>query len=74
VYYGEASPQLGLQLYKLGKLQLYLQQLADAQTSLERASHILALTHGPVSGELHGALNCLTQCQEERRVALEKSA
>ncbi|XP_046547592.1 histone-lysine N-methyltransferase SMYD3-like [Haliotis rubra] len=40
------SPTVGIQLLKLGKLQLYLHRLQAARTSLQQAESILRVTHG----------------------------
>ncbi|WAR21468.1 SMYD3-like protein [Mya arenaria] len=73
-FYGEMSPHLAVQLFKVGKLQLYLgDDLKGALQSLERAQNIFKVTQG----EGHEILNTLElfvgQCREEMRMKLEKS-
>ncbi|XP_046376194.2 uncharacterized protein LOC124148945 [Haliotis rufescens] len=59
------SPTVGIQLVKLGKLQLYLRRLQAARTSLQQAESILRVTHGK-SHEVYQELSeLLYQCVTE---------
>ena len=66
--YPDGSPQVGIQLMKVGKLQLYLGELAAALKSLHQAQDILWITHGekhPLCSELSSLKH---QCEEEMRM------
>ena len=70
-YYPNCHPNVGVQLMKIGKLQLYLQQLQEAFVSLQQAEHILMNTHGTEHSLYAELKSLLEQCCEERRVELE---
>lgn len=69
----EYSPNLALQLFRVGKLQLYLQDLEDAHRSLSEAQKILEVTHGNEHDIYKDVTLFINQCKEELRVNLEKS-
>jgi len=57
----------------VGKLQLYLQDLDDAQKALSEAQNILEVTHGKDHDLYKEVSLFLSQCKEELRVKLDKS-
>ncbi|XP_056009715.1 histone-lysine N-methyltransferase SMYD3-like [Ostrea edulis] len=73
-YYPPYSPNVGIQLLKLGKIQLYLQNLKEALRFLQQANDILSVTHGE-DHMLHKQLKeLLDQTQEEMRSRLENGS
>ncbi|XP_052251820.1 histone-lysine N-methyltransferase SMYD3-like [Dreissena polymorpha] len=73
LYYGDNSPNVALQLFMVGKIQLYLQDMTTALKSLEMSRKILAVTHGTEHKIYKDVTLFVEQCREELRVQLEKS-
>ncbi|KAL5011668.1 hypothetical protein ScPMuIL_010219 [Solemya velum] len=69
--YPPGSPNVGVQLMKIGKIQLYLQELGDALVSLHKARSILRLTHGKLHPIYKDLVELLDQCAEEKRHNLQ---
>lgn len=67
------SPNLALQLFRVGKLQLYMQDLVEANRYLSEAQDILEVTHGKEHDTYRDVTLFVNQCTEEMRVNLEKS-
>lgn len=69
--YPAMSPHIGIQLMKVGKLQLYLGDLTVALKSFHQSQDILRVTHGEKQ-EIYTELSSLIhQCEEELRMKLE---
>ncbi|XP_070581944.1 histone-lysine N-methyltransferase SMYD3-like isoform X2 [Ptychodera flava] len=70
LHYPACHPNVGVQLMRIGKLQLFLSHLQDAEKSLQQAREIIHTTHGsshPLSKELE-RLYC--ECREELQVEM----
>ncbi|XP_060555621.1 histone-lysine N-methyltransferase SMYD3-like [Ruditapes philippinarum] len=67
-YYPKYSPNYAIQLFKVGKLQLYVQYMEDAARNLEQAQSILTVTHGANHDINKNVTLFLNQCREEMRV------
>ncbi|KAL3872214.1 hypothetical protein ACJMK2_040152 [Sinanodonta woodiana] len=71
--YPAASPQVGLLLLKVGKLELYLQRLEHALQHLQQGESIIRITHGRFH-ELYRQLSeLISQCTDELRTHMEHS-
>ncbi|KAK3588645.1 hypothetical protein CHS0354_038877 [Potamilus streckersoni] len=71
--YPSGSPQVGLLLLKVGKLELYLQRLECALQHLQQGESIIRVTHGRFH-ELYCQLSeLIDQCTDELRVHMEHS-
>nr|XP_011419033.2 histone-lysine N-methyltransferase SMYD3 [Crassostrea gigas] len=70
-YYPPNSPNLGIQLLKLGKIHLYIHNLKEALKLLQQARDILLVTHGRDHVLYSQLLELLDQTQEEMRTELE---
>nr|XP_022323267.1 histone-lysine N-methyltransferase SMYD3-like [Crassostrea virginica] len=70
-YYPPYSPNVGIQLLKLGKIHLYLHNLKEALTFLQQANDILLVTHGREHVLYSQLLELLDQTREEMRTELE---
>lgn len=70
-YYHKYSPNLAIQLFKVGKLQLYLQDLDGALALLEESQSAIAVTHGTSHELFNNVTLFVNQCREEMRVKLE---
>ncbi|XP_061169651.1 histone-lysine N-methyltransferase SMYD3-like [Saccostrea echinata] len=73
-YYPPYSPNVGIQLLKLGKIQLYLQNLKEALVYLQQANDILSVTHGRDHTLYKQLIELLDQSQEEMRTRLENGS
>lgn len=66
-YYPAYSPNLGIQLMKVGKIQFYLGQLQDSYQTFTQAENILSVSHGEkhyICGQLKELMN--QNCEELR--------
>ncbi|KAJ8299928.1 hypothetical protein KUTeg_021447 [Tegillarca granosa] len=66
-YYPAYSPNLGIQLMKVGKIQFYLGQLQDSYQTFTQAENILSVSHGKkhyICGQLKELMN--QNCEELR--------
>lgn len=61
-----------MQLFKIGKLQLYLQYLKEALRSLEQAQEIIEISHGKDHELYTNVTLFVSECREEMRVNLER--
>lgn len=62
----------GVQLFKIGKLQLYLQYMKEALRSLEQAQEIIEVTHGKEHDLYSNVTLFVNECREEMRVSIER--
>ena len=69
--YPDRSPQVGIQLMKVGKLQLYLGELTAALKSLHQAQDILWITHGEKHTLCSELSSLKHQCEEEMRMQFD---
>ena len=69
--YPQNSPHMGVQLLKIGKLQLYLGELSQALKSFQQGQDILRVTHGDKHEIYMELLTLIHQCEEELRMKLE---
>ena len=69
--YPPNSPHIGVQLLKVGKLQLYLGELSEALKSFHQGQDILKVTHGDKHEIYTELLSLIHQCEEEMRMKLE---
>lgn len=70
-YYPKYSPNLAVQLFKVGKLQLYLQDLDGALELLEQAQSVIEVTHGVDHPIYKDVTLFVNQCREEMRANFE---
>lgn len=69
LYYPRNHPSVGIQLFRIGKLQVYLDKLKDGFQSLLQAEAILKVTHGnhPLVQELRAMIGqTLEELREEQ--------
>ncbi|KAK7491699.1 hypothetical protein BaRGS_00017152 [Batillaria attramentaria] len=64
-FYVEYSPNLALQLMRVGKLQLWLGHIEDARTNLSQAEKIIRVTHGSDFDLYRQLCELLHQCVTE---------
>lgn len=70
-YYSDYHPCLGIQLFRIGKIQLYLEKIKEADNTLKKAEEILKITHG-VNHPLYQELfQLIVQCQQELYLSSE---
>ncbi|XP_072015862.1 histone-lysine N-methyltransferase SMYD3-like [Amphiura filiformis] len=67
-FYPEYHPAVGVQCMRVAKLQLFLQQLPEAQKMLQQAHHIINITHGADHPLMRTLKEMLFNCEEEMRV------
>lgn len=66
-HYHNFHPNTGVHLMKLGKIQLYVEQFADAEKSLQQAESIIAVTHGSHHVLYRDLQLLMQQCATEQR-------
>ncbi|KAL4231552.1 hypothetical protein ACF0H5_009133 [Mactra antiquata] len=72
-YYSKYSPHYALELFKVGKLVLYLQNLETALRYLTEAQDIIAVVYG-TNHELYNNVNLfMNQCKDELRCNGDKA-
>ena len=69
--YPQNSPHIGIQLLKIGKLQLYLGELTQALKSFHQGQDIFRVSHGEKHEICTELLSLIHQCEEEMRMKLE---
>ncbi|XP_033727938.1 histone-lysine N-methyltransferase SMYD3-like isoform X2 [Pecten maximus] len=67
-FYPPNSPHVGIELMKVGKIQLYLEQCQQALITLQQAEKILSITHGRSHSLYEDLDGLIHQCTEEMRV------
>lgn len=69
-FYPPNSPHVGIELMKVGKIQLYLEQCPQALMTLQQAEKILLITHGRSHPVYDDLAELIHQCTEEMRVRM----
>lgn len=64
-YYGDYHPCLGIQLFRIGKIQLFVGRLKDAEETLIQGEEVLRTSHGVNHYLYKELLALLAECQEE---------
>ena len=69
-YLPDNHPMLGIQILKVGKLQLWLEQLPAALQSFTQAGDILKISHGEKHPVYQTSQELRHQCEEQMRIEL----
>ncbi|OWF49924.1 histone-lysine N-methyltransferase SMYD3-like [Mizuhopecten yessoensis] len=72
-FYPPNSPHVGIELMKVGKIQLYLEQCQQALITLQQAETILSITHGRSQPLYEDLSDLIHRCTEEMRVKMQFS-
>ncbi|XP_076343608.1 histone-lysine N-methyltransferase SMYD3-like [Tachypleus tridentatus] len=68
LYYGNYHPNLGIQLFRIGKIELFMERLNAAKKILLQAEKVIAVTHGTKHPIYQDLLKLIDQCQEELNI------